>query len=246
MSFKDHFSTQAAGYARHRPPYPAALFEWLASLVSRHESAWDCATGSGQAAVALARWFDRVIATDASGEQLERAVAHSKVTYRLEPAEKTSLADASCDLVTVAQALHWFDWPAFNAEVRRVGRRGGVLAAWMYDLMRVEPAIDHLLDRFLDETVGDYWPPERRLLDRGYVDIPFPFPRIEPPRVAMELEWTAAQTIDYVGTWSAIQRFRAARDHDPLPVFAAELTERWGPERRRVRWPLTVLAGRLG
>ena len=244
-SFQDHFSGHAAEYSRHRPGYPAELFSYLAELAPRRERAWDCATGNGQAARALAEHFAEVVATDASEEQLAHAEPHPRVRYRAEPAEATSLAPGSCDLVTVAQALHWFEWDAFYAEVRRVARPGGVLAAWTYPLMQVGGDVDRLLTELHGNTVAEFWPAERAHVDARYSNLPFPFREIEPPAVEMSCEWTVEQTLAYLGTWSAVRRFRAARGSDPVARIASDLARAWGTGRRRVRWPLIALVGRV-
>ncbi|HEY6066574.1 MAG TPA: class I SAM-dependent methyltransferase, partial [Thermoanaerobaculia bacterium] len=178
-SFPDHFSGVAGAYAEHRPRYPDRLFEWVAGLAPRRELAWDCATGNGQAALGLADHFERVIATDASPAQIAAAVPHPRVEYRVAPAESSGLAAESADVVTVGQALHWFDRPAFYAEVRRVLRPGGVLAAWTYGhCLLGDPSADAAMRRFYSETVGPCWPPERALVDEGYRSIELPFEEI--------------------------------------------------------------------
>jgi SAM-dependent methyltransferase len=246
-SFPDHFSGVAGAYAEHRPRYPDRLFAWLAELAGRRELAWDCATGSGQAAVALANHFDRVIATDASEAQIAAAVAHPRVEYRVGPAESSGLAPDSADLVTVGQALHWFDRPPFYAEAQRVLRPNGVLAAWTYGFSTLgDPGADAALRRFYSETVGPYWPPERALVDAGYRTIDFPFEEIGLPEIAMEADWPLAAFLGYVGTWSAVTRFRAERGVDPVPQLAEALRPHWGDPlaRRLIRWPLAIRAGR--
>jgi SAM-dependent methyltransferase len=246
-SFPDHFSGVAGAYAEHRPRYPERLFAWLAELATGRELAWDCATGSGQAALGLADYFDRVIATDASGAQIAAAVAHPRVEYRVAPAESSGLAPESADLVTVGQALHWFDRPAFYAEARRVLRPDGVVAAWTYGHSSLgEPLGDAVMRRFYSETVGPYWPPERALVDAGYRTIEVPFVEIEPPQIAMEAKWSLAAFLGYVGTWSAVTRFRAERGFDPVPELAGELRPHWGDPAlpRRIRWPLAIRVGR--
>lgn len=248
-SFPDHFSGVAGAYAEFRPRYPDALFDWLADLAPGRALAWDCATGSGQAAVALAPWFERVVATDASAEQIAAATPHPRVEYRVAPAEASGLAAGSVDLVTVAQALHWFDRPAFYREAARVLRPDGVLAVWTYGHPHLDdPGSDGVFQEFYSGTVGPYWPPERALVDAGYRTIEFPVPEIESPTFEMETRWSLAALLGYVGTWSATTRFRDARGLDPVPGLARDLASRWGDpeEPRRIRWPVAVRAGRRG
>lgn len=247
-SFEDHFSAVATDYARFRPRYPQALFQWLASMVPRQGTAWDCATGSGQAAVALAPHFERVVGTDASAAQVAEASASAsaRVEYKVCPAESTALESGSIDLVTVAQALHWFDHPRFFAEVRRVLSPGGVFAAWTYWLFRVDPAVDTVIDRWYHEVLDPYWPPERKLVEARYETIPFPFDLIPAPAFEMEAEWTLDDVIGYLGTWSAVKRFREANSTDPRNQIAGELALAWGEPRafRRIAWEMPLLVGR--
>lgn len=246
-AFKDHFSSASDRYAAYRPDYPAALFAWLAGLCAERELAWDCATGSGQAALGLAPHFRRVVATDASAEQVRHAVPHPLIDYRVAPAEASGLADHSVDLVTVAQAAHWFDLPRFYTEAARVLKPGGAIAAWGYGRMLLPDEMDALFQRFYAETVGPYWPPERTLIDDAYRSLDFPFAEIEAPAFAIEVEWTLPRLMDYLSTWSAVKRYQAARGRDPLPALLAELRSLWGdPEAARaLQWPLFLRAGRV-
>ena len=246
-SFADHFSGVAGAYAEHRPRYPDRLFEWLAEVAPAREVAWDCATGSGQAAVALAGRFQRVIATDASAAQIAAGGPHPRVEYRVAPAQASGLPPASVDLVTVAQALHWFDRSAFYAEARRVLRRSGVIAAWTYGASGFgDPRADAVHRRFYSETVGPFWPPERALVENGYRTIEFPFEEIDAPAFDMEAEWPLSAFLGYVGTWSAVARFREKRGYDPVAELGEELRSHWGDPAapRRIRWPLAIRAGR--
>jgi SAM-dependent methyltransferase len=247
--FCDHFSGVAGASAEFRPRYPDALFDWLADLAPRRELAWDCATGSGQAAAAQARLFERDVETDASTEKLEAATPHPRVEYRVAPAEESGLGADSADAITVAQALHWFDRPAFYGEAERVLRVGGVLAVWTYGHPHLDPPeTDALFQEFYSGTVGPYWPPERALVDAGYRTIEFPFPEVDPPPFEMDTHWTLAALLGYVATWSATTRFRSARGFDPVPALGEALARAWGnpEEARRIRWPLAVRAGRRG
>ncbi len=246
-SFADHFSASAADYARFRPDYPPALFEWLSEVAPARGRVWDCATGSGQAAVALAAHFADVIATDASTTQLAAAASHPRVRYHCAPAENSGLEDASVDAVTVAQALHWLDRDRFYVEVNRVARPGAVIAVWSYGPIEIEPRLDEVIGALYYGTLGSHWPRARAHVDNGYRDLAFPFERIEAPHFAMMHRWTLDEVRGYIGTWSAVHRYRKAAGGDAIDACFRRLGERWGdPEMRRdVRWPLTVRAGRV-
>jgi SAM-dependent methyltransferase len=243
-AFKDHFSRQAADYAKFRPRYPKELFRWLASIAPSKELAWDCATGSGQAAVELADVFERVIATDGSPKQIANAEPHPGVDYRAATAEDSGLESHSVDLITVAQALHWFDLERFYVEVRRILKPEGVIAAWAYKLATVTEKIDAVVNHYYSQVVGSYWPAERVLVER-FEELPFGFSPIETPAFEMVAEWNVDHLLGYLLTWSATQRFMAAEKRDPLGEVEQELRSVWGEDRRRVVWPLTVKAGRV-
>jgi len=245
-AFRDHFSGHASLYARYRPRYPSELYDWLAAQAPGRELAWDCGAGNGQAAVALAGLFRRVIATDASAEQLGNAPPHPAVEFRVETAEHSTLESGSADLVFVSQALHWFEPEPFYAEVRRVLRPAGLLAAVTYLQLRVGPAVDAVIDHFYHEVVGPYWPPERRHVEQGYASLPFPFERIETPEFVLRQAWRLADLLGYLSTWSSVQRYWKACGEDPLAGIVDALGRAWGdPSRvREVRWPLVLLAGR--
>jgi ubiquinone/menaquinone biosynthesis C-methylase UbiE len=244
MQWKDHFSHASDDYRRWRPRYPAAMFEWLAAQSPTTSLAWDCATGNGQAAVALADVFTRVVATDASAAQIAEAEARDRVEYQVAAAEHSPLPDASVDLVTVAQALHWFDVERFHDEARRVLKPSGVIAEWGYGLAFIHADIDMLLLEFSAVTVGPYWPPERALVEAAYVDLPFPFEKIEAPAFAMQASWELDRFVAYLGTWSSVAGFRRQVGSDPLPAIREKLAPLWGNGEREIRWPLVLRAGR--
>ncbi|MDX1997215.1 MAG: class I SAM-dependent methyltransferase [Thermoanaerobaculia bacterium] len=242
----DHFSRQADTYRRYRPHYPAPFLDWVAALAPRRDLAWDVGTGNGQAAVGLAPHFRRVFASDLSLPQLAAAETVSAVSYGLASAESSPLAAASVDLVTVAQALHWFEFDRFWSEVRRVLRPGGGVVAWCYERAEISAVIDPVFLRFHDETMAPYWPDRRAHVISGYRNIPFPFFPVATPGFALSSQWDLEHLLGYVASWSAVDRCRQRTGIDPLPGFAQELAAAWGPrdQVREIRWPLTVLAGR--
>jgi SAM-dependent methyltransferase len=247
-TFKDHFSRQSAAYSRYRPAYPHALIEWVAALAPDRTLAVDCATGSGQAAVALADMFEQVIAVDGSAAQLAQAQRHARVRYERAMAESLPVADGSVSLVAAAQAIHWFDFDRFNVECRRVLRPRGVVAAWTYEVFRGGAAIDEVVDRLYHDTVGPYWPPERSYVEAAYRTVPFPWDEVSAPAFTLETDWTLEQTMGYFASWSAVQRYKDAHDGtDPLPAVQQRLATVWPTSgTARLIWPLHLRAGRVG
>jgi SAM-dependent methyltransferase len=242
--FKDHFSTQSGAYQKYRPDYPAALFDWLAKVAPGRRLAIDVASGNGQAAIGLAGHFDAVIATEPSAAQLREARPHPRIEYRLEPAEAISVEAGSADLIVAAQAAHWFNWPLFSAEAKRVLQKGGILAIWSYGNCEVAPAIDRLVADFSRDVVGPYWPRERRHVDEAYRDLVLPFPPTEAPAFGMQARWSVELMLGYLDTWSAVRRCRALTGIDPLRLLAAPLAAAWGDGPRDMHWPLTLRSGR--
>ena len=200
------FHDYAADYAAHRPRYPSALFDRLAELAPRREVTWDCATGNGQAACELATRFGRVVATDVSWLQLGQAARAPNIGYACGAAETPPLRCDSVDLVTVAQALHWFDAERFFDAVRRVLRPGGILAAWCYELATIDPRVDEVVLHFYRDVVGSHWKPERRLLEQGYQTLSWPFEELPLPSSSMSVVWSLDALLGYLSTWSARPR----------------------------------------
>lgn len=246
MAFADHFSKQANAYAAFRPSYPDALGAYLASIAPGRTQVWDCATGSGQAATMLARHFDRVVATDASAAQIKQAETCERVEYGVAPAEASGLPDRSCDLITVAQAAHWFDLPAFYAEARRVLKPGGVIALWCYALLEIGHAeVAAAVRHFTYERLGAYWPAGRELVEDQYRSLDFPFATIPAPTFEMVARWRPADLLGFLGTWSAVARCREFEAQDPLEQFASELTGAWPASSTMLdmKWPLHMKVG---
>ena len=246
LKFEDHFSGHSEKYAQHRPQYPDEIYAYLASIAPAHSLAWDCGTGNGQAALGLARHFEKIHATDASAEQISLAYPHANVEYRVEPAEHVSLNDSSVDLVTVAVAIHWFNFDEFYREVKRVLKPEGILAAWTYSLTEISPAIDQLINHYYSDILAGYWPERIRYLEQKYETIPFPFEEITPSPFIMEVKWNLIQLAGFLDSWSATQRYKAQAGQHPLESVWDKLVGAWGDENetRLVRWPLHFRIGR--
>lgn len=247
-AFLDLFSRQAKEYAAARPTYPDALYRTIASFAPRCAVAWDCATGNGQAARDLARYFDRVVATDASEDQIAQAMPVRNVEYRVATAESSGLDASSVDVTTVAQALHWLNHDGFYTEVRRVSVAGGVIAAWSYGTCGAGRDIEPMLRDFEYGTVGPYWNPERRWVDEGYRTIPFPFEELPVPPFELRVEWSLSQLGEYLKSWSAVIRYRRECGQDPVAPLLERIAKLWGPSERtrEVVWPLSLRVGRVG
>lgn len=247
MSFADHFSRISAAYAAFRPRYPDTLFEFLAREAPARDAAWDAGTGSGQAAVGLVRHFRHVTGTDASAAQIEHATPDSNISYRVAPAEASGLENRSVDLVTAAQALHWFDQARFWAEARRVLRPRGVIAIWTYVHVEIAPRIDTIVRRFYSGVVGPYWPPERRITEERYQTIEFPFAEFAAPNFVIEQPVTLDDIAGYIRTWSATRAFVERHRQDPVDGLVGELAAVWGDQQqsRLARWPIAMRVGRI-
>jgi len=246
MAFKDHFSGHAPAYADARPGYPASLFDWLSGQCRGNELAWDAGCGNGQASLALADRFDAVFGSDPSAAQIASAAPHPRVRYAVEAAERCSLADASADLVTVAQAYHWFDHARFCTEAARVLVPDGVIALWSYAESRVDAGVDAVFDELHNQRLARDWPAERGHVVNRYRGLPFPFAPVATPPFEMRCQWNLAQYLDYLRSWSACQHYRQRTGRDAVDEIAPAMAAAWGDPQaaRLVQWPLLVLAGR--
>jgi ubiquinone/menaquinone biosynthesis C-methylase UbiE len=242
---KDNFSIQADVYAKYRPGYPAELFDFIIGKTLKRDVAWDCATGNGQTAKELAPHFSKVMATDISRKQIDHAYQSPSIIYSVQPAEQTDFADQSFDLVTVSQALHWFNFEKFYAEVNRVGKPGAYLAAWMYSLLRISNDIDKIIDEYHFHTMEKYWDKERKYVDENYASVPFPFEEISSPVFSIEYYWNLDELEGYFNTWSALQKFIAANQYNPVPELIASIRPYWKSDKMKIVFPLHLRMGRV-
>ena len=246
MKFEDNFSAQSKQYARFRPQYPDALYEFLASLVKDRSLVWDCGTGNGQAAVSLAKYFARVYATDASAKQVANAYPHEKVEYHVEPAEHVGLETGSVDLVTVAQAVHWFDFDNFYTEVKRVLKPDGILAVWTYGLPKISPRVDDAIKHMYFDVLSGFWPERIHYVEEQYHTLPFPFEEIIPSTFSMEAMWDRNQLAGFLDSWSATQKYSQKKSRHPLEEVWDDISDDWKDEneKRSVHWQLYFRIGR--
>lgn len=240
--FKDHFSSKSDHYLQYRPNYPVTLYHWLASISPTTHLAWDCATGSGQAAQQLAEYFEHVIATDASQQQINQVSNQPNIHYEVAQETCATIKSTAIDLITVAQALHWFDRDLFFYEVRRVLKPGGILAIWSYNLLTITPEINHVINELYHATLDGYWPEERVLVEEGYQSITLPYPDLSPDSFTMKQEWDLPQLLGYLGTWSAVKRYTNETGINPLTQISATLKKIWGnaKDKRTVTWLLGI------
>ncbi|WP_443944976.1 class I SAM-dependent methyltransferase [Pedobacter sp. AW1-32] len=242
---KDNFSTQAAEYAIYRPTYPKELYDYLFSLVNNFNAAWDCATGNGQVARVLAENFNQVYATDISEKQLSQALKLPNITYKVESSEKANVPNSSFDLITVAQAIHWFNFEAFYAEVKRTLKPDGIFAVLGYGVMTIDHDVDLVVHKLYETILGKYWDAERRYIEEKYQTIPFPFEEINAPHFDIKTTWNFDQLIGYLNTWSSLQHYKKTNDRNPLEYVMIELKEAWGNAAQKdVQFPILIRIGR--
>ncbi len=243
---KDNFSAHSDAYARYRPVYPDAFFTYLQTLLQGRNNAWDCATGNGQAAQKLAPLFQQVYATDISQAQLNNALPAPNIRYSLHPAEATNFPADFFDLVLVAQAVHWFDFERFYAEVNRTAKPAAPIVIIGYGKLEAAPELDAIINHFYVNIVGPYWDKERRYLDEAYRTIPFPFEEIPPPSFTMRHRWTLAHLTGYLQTWSAVKHYQNKTGNNPLDLITDELQAAWGGEEKRmINFPLLLQIGKI-
>ena len=241
---KDNFSTHSDQYAKYRPVYPKELFDFILSHVQNKETAWDCGTGNGQVAAVLADFFRTVYATDISEDQLRQASVRDNIVYKVEAAEQTDFADNLFDLITVAQAVHWFDFERFYGEAKRTLKPNGLIAVMGYGLVRCNAATNKVVDRFYTDVVGPFWDEERKYVDDNYATIPFPFSELPAPKLFNTCEWTVDEFTGYLQTWSAVQHYIRKNNKNPIDEIRNDLEESWkGEPKKTVKFPILLRVG---
>lgn len=243
---KDLFSRQSSTYLKYRPTYPEGLYELILKQTSGRQACWDVGCGNGQVAAQLALHFEQVKGTDISENQLALAVQKSNIQYQVGRAEQTNFPANSFDLITVGQAIHWFDHEAFNKEVKRVLKPGGILAIWCYELSRVNAQIDAVLWDFYTDKIGKYWAPERRFIDDHYTTVPFPFVEVDLPAepLFMRVNWTLDIMEGYLNSWSSVQKYIKENGVNPVDQVVQKLAPLWQGELEVV-FPLYVRIGKV-
>ena len=243
---KDNFSSQAEKYAKYRPTYPKELYSFLLSLCNGKNSAWDCATGNGQVASVLAQHFDKVYATDISEEQIKNAGKKDNIFYSVQRSESTSFADNFFDLITVAQAIHWFDFDTFYKEVKRTIKSNGIFSIVGYGLLKTGDKTDDIIDHFYRHIIGAYWDKERKYIDENYTIIPFPFKEIEAPELTIDLEWSLDELLGYFETWSAVQHYIKANAQDPVKLVKKDIQEIWpAGSKKKIQFPVLLRVAKI-
>lgn len=241
---KDNFSDKSDKYAKYRPTYPQEMLDFIFSLLDKKENAWDCGTGTGQIAIELSKEFNNVYATDISQTQLDNAIKKDNIFYSLQSAEQTNFSDNSFDLITVAQAIHWFDFDKFYSEVKRTLKENGVIAVIGYGLIQIDEKVDEIILDFYKNVVGSYWDKERKYIDEKYKTIPFPFNEIESPKFYIKSEWTFEHLLGYFETWSAIKHFIKTNKYNPVDNIFDKLKEAWGNDlSKKITFPVLLRIG---
>ena len=244
---KDLFSKQSDLYARYRPGYPKELYDHILSFVKEKSIAWDCATGNGQAAVVLADHFKKVIATDISAAQIDKAMKKENIEYSVCPAESTPFADNTFDLVTVAQAYHWINWKEFKKEVTRVCKPGAIIAIWVYFRnMPGDKKIDDAIFNFYENVTRPYWDEARKYVEELYETVEFDYELLSVKQFETTLNWQREDMIGYISSWSAIQKYIKVNGRSPIPIIEEEINKLWPEgEVKKVSFPLYLKLGKI-
>ena len=242
---KDNFSTQAKAYSQYRPYYPPEMISYIVNFVIDKAVALDVATGNGQVAAALAPYFKEVYGTDISAKQLQNATPAPNLIYKEGSAEDTGFKNEQFSLITVAQAIHWFEFDTFYAEVKRILKPDGIFAVMGYGLFSTNPETDIIINHFYKDIIGSYWDTERRYIDENYTTIPFPFKEINTKKFTNHFTWTFEQLTGYLETWSAVQHYIKQNGTNPIELIRDDLQASWENSDKQVTFPLLLRIGKL-
>lgn len=243
---KDNFSVQSNQYIKFRPTYPNELYSFLLAIVETKHTAWDCGTGNGQIAIGLSKYFNKVYATDISEKQIKNAIRRGNIFYKIECAEKTAFPENTFDLITVAQAIHWFNFNDFYNEVKRTIKPNGIIAVIGYGLIETDKDTNEIISNFYKTILGPFWDKERKYIDENYQSIPFPFNEIESPILYNTFGWTFEQLIGYFETWSAVQHYIKTKKENPISLIKKDLKEAWKTGLlKTVRFPILLRIGNV-
>jgi ubiquinone/menaquinone biosynthesis C-methylase UbiE len=245
MATKDNFSSQSDQYAKYRPTYPSDFFDYLNTICTNKQNAWDCGTGNGQVAYELAKTFNKVYATDISQSQIDNAIPVANIAYSVQAAEKTNFDNHFFDLLLVAQAIHWFDFEQFYTEVERTAKQEALICVIGYSRIKISEPIDAIITKFYTDIIGPYWDKERRYIDEHYTTIPFPFEEIQTPNFENKLQWSLEHVIGYLNTWSAVKHFIRQNNCNPVDKLQIEIEQHWKKDEiKEVTFPLLVRIGK--
>ena len=242
---KDKFSSQSSTYKKFRPTYPDELYDAILKTVKSRNECWDCGTGNGQVAVELSKHFKKVYATDLSQKQIDNAEKRENIVYSVGTAEKTEFEDNKFDLITAAQAAHWFNMEAFNAEMRRVCKNSGIVSVWGYGLLRINDPINKLIDKFYNDIIGPYWDAERRHIENEYNSLNFDFDELNTPKnLFIKIRWTLREFEGYLNSWSSVQNYKELKKENPVTWMMDNLKKLWGENvQKEVRFPIFMKMG---
>jgi SAM-dependent methyltransferase len=246
LTFKDHFSKQSSAYKAHRPTYEPRFFKTIASFANNHNLAVDIGCGSGQSTIGLEPYFQKVVGADPSFNQLSNADLGGNTSYFVCAAESIAMADNTFDMLTVGQALHWFEHDNFYSEARRILKPDGAIVVWCYGLFTIDEGVDSVINYFYHDVVGPHWPSERRHVENAYNEIPFEFVNVKRLKIDMTARWDVHAVIGMLSTWSATQKYQDAKKENPIQLIERDLTNAWGNAgEKAITWPITILAGYL-
>ena len=247
LSPKDIFSIKSDCYARYRPQYPRQLFDFILTHVEKKELALDCGTGNGQSANILAEHFKKVYGIDISSSQIDNAVRKANIEYIICPAEQTPFPANTFNLITVATAVHWFQFDTFYREIKRVAADKCVIACWGYNLLKTDrPDLNKMLHSFYWETLAGYWDKERKFVEQDYSSIPFPFDEIKNPGFVHYVEWSPLELEGYLNTWSAVHNYIKKTGSNPVTDLIKMVYQKFEPDTVfAITFPLFMRMGRI-